>query len=208
MRVPGGDPRSLKILLGGRSLSASCAERVSLLPARSDLVGGLPFASLFVFMNLTRTPTAASLMERRMSVNSNLGLCGRRRCCLRARRLSPAEGVEIGPDVLHGLLVEGLDRGLPALRGIDFQLHLAAFGIYGVRRIHVDTFVGGIFHLYRPVSDRYRHGNPAGMDGQHFLASTNQLPRLEIGLELEFCSRIGVERAAERRSEPFLSLRH
>src|SRR5260370_23955649 len=123
MRVPGGDPRSLKILLGGRSLSASCAERVSLLPARSDLVGGLLFASLFVFMDLTRTPTAASLMERRISVNSSLGFCGRRRGglrarCLRARRLSPAEGVEIGPDMLDGLLVEGLDRGLPALRGI------------------------------------------------------------------------------------------
>src|SRR5260370_7628759 len=150
MRVPGGDPRSLKILLGGRSLSASCAERVSLLPARSDLVGGLLFASLFVFMDLTRTPTAASLMERRISVNSSLGFCGRRRRGLRAHRLGPAEGVEIGPDMLHGLLVEGLDRGLPALRGIDFQLHLTAFGIHGVRRIHLYALVARLFHLYHP----------------------------------------------------------
>src|SRR5260370_32725643 len=80
----------------------------------------------------------------------SLGLCGRRG--LRARRLGPAEGVEIGPDMLDGLLVEGLDRGLPALRGIDFQLHFAAFRIHSLRRIHVDTFVGGIFHLSRPVS--------------------------------------------------------
>jgi len=38
-----GDPRPLKTLLGGPSLSAVCAERV-----------GLPIASLFVFMDLTR----------------------------------------------------------------------------------------------------------------------------------------------------------
>src|SRR5260370_7355558 len=109
MRVPGGDPRSLKILLGGRSLSASCAERVSLLPARSDLVGGLLFASLFVFMDLTRTPTAASLMERRISVNSRLGFCGRRRGalparCLRRRRLNPPDAREIRPHIPAALL--------------------------------------------------------------------------------------------------------
>src|SRR5260370_13455816 len=46
------------------------------------------------------------------------------------------------------------------------------------------------------------------MDRQDFLVSTIQLHRLEIGLELEFCSRVGVERAAEGRSEPFLGLRH
>src|SRR5258708_12709345 len=46
------------------------------------------------------------------------------------------------------------------------------------------------------------------MDWQHFLNSTKQLHGLEIGLELEFCSRIEAERAAKRRSEAFLSLRH
>src|SRR2546426_5975084 len=79
-------------------------------------------------------------MERRICVNSSLGLCGRRR--LRAYRLSPAEGVEVRPDMLHGLLLESLDRGVPALRGIDFQLHLTAVRIHGVRRIHVHPFVG------------------------------------------------------------------
>src|SRR5260370_31938127 len=65
--------------------------------------------------------------ERVRFLFASLGFCGRRRRGLRACRLSPAEGVEIGPDMLDGLLVEGLDRGLPALRGIDFQLHLTAF---------------------------------------------------------------------------------
>jgi hypothetical protein len=68
-------------------------------------------------------------MERRISINSSLGLCDRR--CLRACRLSPAEGAESRPDMLHSLLVEGLDRGIPALRGIDFHFHLAAVRIDG-----------------------------------------------------------------------------
>ncbi len=38
------------------------------------------------------------------------------------------------------------------------------------------------------------------MDWLHFLVSAKQLHGLEIGLELEFCSRIEAERAAERRS--------
>src|SRR5258708_26799484 len=46
------------------------------------------------------------------------------------------------------------------------------------------------------------------MDRQYLLVSTRQPHRLEIGLELKFCSRVCVERAAERRSEPFLGLRH
>src|SRR5882724_12591867 len=46
------------------------------------------------------------------------------------------------------------------------------------------------------------------MDWLHFLVSTKQLHGLEIGLELEFCSRIEAERPAERRSEAFLGLRH
>src|SRR5712692_706208 len=141
-----------------------------------------------------------------MSINSNLGLCGRRR--LRAHRLSLAEGIEIRPDMLHGLFVESLDRRVPALRGIDFQLYLTTVRIHGIRRIQVHPFEGGIFHFYYPVSDRHRHGNPARMDGLHFLVSTKQLHRLEICFELEFCSRVWVVRAAERRSEPFFSLRH
>src|SRR5260370_39086987 len=31
-------------------------QRAALLPARSDLAGGMPFASLFLFKDLTRTP--------------------------------------------------------------------------------------------------------------------------------------------------------
>ncbi len=49
--------------VGWPILCAVSAERVALLPARSacpdsvgDLVGGLPFAILFVFMDLTRAP--------------------------------------------------------------------------------------------------------------------------------------------------------
>src|ERR1700730_4805 len=144
-------------------------------------------------------------MERRTSV-ARLRRCARR--SLRAHPLSPAEGVEIRPDMLHGLLVESLDRGISALRGIDFHFHLAAVRIHGVRREHVHAFVGGIFHSYYAVLDRHRHRNPARMDRLHFLVSTEQLHRLEIGLELEFRSRVWVERAAERRSEPFLSLGH
>ena len=52
--------RSAKTPLGGPSLSVAFAEWVAewvvLLPARSDLVGRLPFASLFVFMILIRAP--------------------------------------------------------------------------------------------------------------------------------------------------------
>src|SRR6266850_668961 len=46
------------------------------------------------------------------------------------------------------------------------------------------------------------------MDRQYLLVSTKQLHRLEVGLELEFCSRVYAERAAQRRSQPFLGLRH
>src|SRR5437879_13522041 len=46
------------------------------------------------------------------------------------------------------------------------------------------------------------------MDWLHFLVPAKQLHGLEIGLELELCGRIEAERAAERRSKPFLGLRH
>src|SRR5882762_11306280 len=46
------------------------------------------------------------------------------------------------------------------------------------------------------------------MDRQYLLVSTKQLHRLEVGLELEFCSRVYAKRAAQRRSQPFLGLRH
>src|SRR5207244_7922501 len=46
------------------------------------------------------------------------------------------------------------------------------------------------------------------MNGEHFLVSTKQFHRLEIGLKLELCRRIEAERAAERRSEAFLGLGH
>jgi len=50
----GGRQSIPKTPLRGTSLAAVFAERVALFPARSDLVGGLPFASLFVFIDLTR----------------------------------------------------------------------------------------------------------------------------------------------------------
>ncbi len=53
-RVP--DPSIRKDAFGWPTLSAVSAERVALLSARSDHVGGLPFASLFVFMDLTPAP--------------------------------------------------------------------------------------------------------------------------------------------------------
>src|SRR6266705_2735045 len=55
---------------------------------------------------------------------------------------------------------------------------------------------------------RHGYGNPARMDREHFLVPAKQLHGLEIRLELEFCSRIEAERAAERRPEPFFGLRH
>ena len=47
---------------------------------------------------------------RRYLAGSLLGSGGRRRL-----RCHPAEGVEIGPDMLHGLLVKSLDRSISAL---------------------------------------------------------------------------------------------
>src|SRR6266704_259807 len=49
-------PRPTKTPLGGPFLSAVYAESVALLPARSDLVGGLPFASL-LFLYIRIRPT-------------------------------------------------------------------------------------------------------------------------------------------------------
>src|SRR5438034_457870 len=109
---------------------------------------------------------------------SALGLYGRRR--LRNHRLSPAEGVEIRPNVLNSFVIESLYRRLAALRGIDFQLHLTAIRFHSVRRIHVHPFVGGIVHLYDPVLDRHGYGNPARMDWQHFLVPAKQLHGIEI----------------------------
>src|SRR5216117_2492497 len=128
---------------------------------------------------------------------SALGLYGRRR--LRNHRLSPAEGVEIRPNVLNSFVIESLYRRLAALRGIDFQLHLTAIRFHSVRRIHVHPFVGGIVHLYDPVLDRHGYGNPARMDWQHFLVPAKQLHGLEIGLELELSGRTPI------RGLPWLS---
>src|SRR3981189_3147558 len=47
---------------------------------------------------------------RKKLAGSLLGSGGRRRL-----RCHPAEGVEIGPDMLHGLLVKSLDRSISAL---------------------------------------------------------------------------------------------
>src|SRR6266849_5178883 len=88
---------------------------------------------------LRKTPVRLqdrSVVSRPFTV---LGFGGRRR--LSAHRLSLAEGVEIRPDVLHGLLVESLDRSIPTLRRIDFQFYLTAVRTHGVGGIQVHAFV-------------------------------------------------------------------
>ena len=134
-----------ELILSGCCVRSSSARYVKLLLSGAE---GLKSErqERFIAQEMRDAAAPAALGE-----TVSLGLCGRG--FLDAGGLSPAEGIEIRPDVLHGLLVESLDRSIPALGRIHFQLYLTAVRFHGVRRIQVNPFVGGIVHLYQAVLD-------------------------------------------------------